>query len=236
MINHKNLEQGRSMIEMLGVLAIIGVLSVGGIAGYSKAMLKYKTNKAIDQVTQVASNIRIAFSNSRDYTSLGNGTGRGGQIIDAYNIIPGDMYMNKDGNGTNTYQTPWGTPVTFAVSQRTAADTTHNRAFIIEYDNIPTSACAELALADWGGAPGSGLIALALTNASGTPTDTLKTLYEDACVGSTAKGNSVHCIVNPSQAFSDTTDYGDVGFPVAPGSAVLGCDNTGFSNIAWKFY
>ena len=27
---------GRSMIEMLGVLAIIGVLSVGGIAGYSK--------------------------------------------------------------------------------------------------------------------------------------------------------------------------------------------------------
>ena len=33
---------GRSMIEMLGVLAIIGVLSVGGIAGYSKAMEKYK--------------------------------------------------------------------------------------------------------------------------------------------------------------------------------------------------
>ena len=27
-------QNGRSMIEMLGVLAIIGVLSVGGIAGY----------------------------------------------------------------------------------------------------------------------------------------------------------------------------------------------------------
>ena len=39
---------GRSMIEMLGVLAIIGVLSVSGIAGYSKAMEKYKVNKAID--------------------------------------------------------------------------------------------------------------------------------------------------------------------------------------------
>ena len=36
---------GRSMIEMLGVLAIIGVLSVGGIAGYSKAMEKWKINK-----------------------------------------------------------------------------------------------------------------------------------------------------------------------------------------------
>ncbi|MCI7421142.1 MAG: hypothetical protein MSS98_05675 [Alphaproteobacteria bacterium] len=40
---------GRSMIEMLGVLAIIGVLSVGGIAGYSKAMTKYKVNKTTDE-------------------------------------------------------------------------------------------------------------------------------------------------------------------------------------------
>ena len=38
-------EQGRSMVEMLGVLAIIGVLSVGAISGYSKAMFKYKLNK-----------------------------------------------------------------------------------------------------------------------------------------------------------------------------------------------
>lgn len=40
---------GRSMIEMLGVLAIIGVLSVGGIAGYSKAMEKFKLNKTINE-------------------------------------------------------------------------------------------------------------------------------------------------------------------------------------------
>ena len=36
----KNLmEYGRSMIEMLGVLAIIVVLTVGGIAGYSNSLL-----------------------------------------------------------------------------------------------------------------------------------------------------------------------------------------------------
>ncbi len=40
---------GRSMIEMLGVLAIIAVLSVGGIAGYSKAMEKFKVNKTIEE-------------------------------------------------------------------------------------------------------------------------------------------------------------------------------------------
>ena len=44
---------GRSMIEMLGVLAIIGVLSVGGIAGYSKAMTKWKINKAIEEYTMM---------------------------------------------------------------------------------------------------------------------------------------------------------------------------------------
>ncbi len=29
---------GRSMLEMLGVLAVIGVLSVGALSGYSKAI------------------------------------------------------------------------------------------------------------------------------------------------------------------------------------------------------
>ena len=38
---------GRSMIEMLGVLAIVGVLTVGGIAGYGKAMEQFKINKII---------------------------------------------------------------------------------------------------------------------------------------------------------------------------------------------
>lgn len=48
-----NNQSGRSMIEMLGVLAIIGVLSVGGIAGYSKAMEKFKLDKATDEYTHI---------------------------------------------------------------------------------------------------------------------------------------------------------------------------------------
>ena len=46
-----NTQSGRSMVEMLGVLAIIGVLSVGAIAGYSKAMMKYKLNKQAEQIS-----------------------------------------------------------------------------------------------------------------------------------------------------------------------------------------
>ncbi|MBR6412424.1 MAG: hypothetical protein IKS41_04615 [Alphaproteobacteria bacterium] len=41
-------ESGRSMVEMLGVLAIIGVLSIGGIAGYTYGMNKYRTNELLD--------------------------------------------------------------------------------------------------------------------------------------------------------------------------------------------
>lgn len=46
-------ECGRSMVEMLGVLAIIGVLSVGAISGYSKAMMKYKLNKQNEQTNTI---------------------------------------------------------------------------------------------------------------------------------------------------------------------------------------
>ena len=45
----KQNQYGRSMIEMLGVLAIVGVLSIGGIAGYSKAMEMWKVNKLVNE-------------------------------------------------------------------------------------------------------------------------------------------------------------------------------------------
>ena len=64
---------GRSMVEMLGVLAIIGVLSVGAIAGYSKAMFKYKLNKQTEQLTQVLTTItRLShsFNNLTEFTFM----------------------------------------------------------------------------------------------------------------------------------------------------------------------
>ena len=50
----KKSESGRSMVEMLGVLAIIGVLSVGGIAGYSLGMRKHRANQIADTVSKFA--------------------------------------------------------------------------------------------------------------------------------------------------------------------------------------
>jgi len=50
----KTNESGRSMVEMLGVLAIIGVLSIGGIAGYTLAMNRYRANEILNAASDVA--------------------------------------------------------------------------------------------------------------------------------------------------------------------------------------
>ena len=64
---------GRSMVEMLGVLAIIGVLSVGAISGYSKAMMKYKLNKQTEQLNTLTAAIiqyRHEFQNITTFSNL----------------------------------------------------------------------------------------------------------------------------------------------------------------------
>ena len=75
---------GRSMVEMLGVLAIIGVLSVGAIAGYSKAMMKYKLNKHAEQMNTVINAI------ARNVHSFDN-LKQGGTYITSYLIKMGEI-------------------------------------------------------------------------------------------------------------------------------------------------
>ena len=68
----KKNESGRSMVEMLGVLAIIGVLSVGGIAGYTMAMNRYRANEVIDMANKYAV---IAYSAYMTKKMMNNGEG-----------------------------------------------------------------------------------------------------------------------------------------------------------------
>lgn len=61
------LQSGRSMVEMLGVLAVIGVLSVGAISGYGKAMMRYKLNKQSTQLTHLL-NILYQYKDEWDFS------------------------------------------------------------------------------------------------------------------------------------------------------------------------
>ena len=54
-------ERGRSMIEMLGVLAIIGVLTVGGFALISKMSNAHRANVVIDEIGVLANKTRMVF-------------------------------------------------------------------------------------------------------------------------------------------------------------------------------
>ena len=47
-------EGGRSMVEMLGVLAIIGVLTVAGVAGFRYAMNKHYANQTVERLMRRA--------------------------------------------------------------------------------------------------------------------------------------------------------------------------------------
>ena len=64
----KKQESGRSMVEMLGVLAIIGVLSVGGIAGYMLSMNRFRANNMIDKAGKFAT---IAYSTKQTAAAMG---------------------------------------------------------------------------------------------------------------------------------------------------------------------
>ena len=55
-------QRGRSMIEMLGVLAIIGVLSVGGLAGYNMAMQKIRINNLVSEFSLFVSDMSAMYA------------------------------------------------------------------------------------------------------------------------------------------------------------------------------
>ena len=148
-MKHTN-ESGRSMVEMLGVLAIIGVLSVGGIAGYSMAMSKFKITKTIDQVQTIITNLRTLYASQRTYTALTSST--------AYNM---GILTDETYDGTNGLN-PFGGEITFGIGTTAGA----NRSFTIEYDGLTAEACVKLATADWGADASSGLLAITTGGAS----------------------------------------------------------------------
>ncbi len=85
-------ECGRSMVEMLGVLAIIGVLSVGAMSGYAKAMFKYKLNKQTEQINQ----IMMAMI---EYKSVFSSTAHNESLVPLFvklNALPPEMINEND--------------------------------------------------------------------------------------------------------------------------------------------
>lgn len=137
-------ESGRSMVEMLGVLAIIGVLSAGGLAGYSKAMFKHKLNNTIDQITMIVTNVRTLYGTATSYEGVDEAAKLG--------VMPSNM-ANAAGSA---FYNPFKGEVTLDVAD--AAESDDNQAFTITINDLPREACVTIASADWGTGAGSGFL------------------------------------------------------------------------------
>lgn len=86
------------MIEMLGVLAIIGVLSVGGIAGYSKAMEMYKMNKVIDEYSSVFFSMQQFRINSKDNSGISYVLAKNtGVLPSGWSVFGGSLASDNNG-------------------------------------------------------------------------------------------------------------------------------------------
>ena len=151
---------GRSMIEMLGVLAIIGVLSVGGIAGYSKAMMQFKINKTAEQISQIVTNLRTLYIQQKDFEGL--------NILNAISmgVVPDDLDINASRGEWDAIKNVFGGSVYISAHPATGFANYNNEfgAANIDFFSIPTEACIALATMDWGSSASSGLLALTIND------------------------------------------------------------------------
>ena len=67
-------ESGRSMVEMMGVLAIMGVITAGAILLINAGLNSSKRRSVDDEVTMLVTGIRDSFSGYDDFSNPYGGT------------------------------------------------------------------------------------------------------------------------------------------------------------------
>ena len=205
-------ESGRSMIEMLGVLAIIGVLSVGGIAGYSKAMNKFKTNKVADNVSMLVANIKTLYAQQNTYTGLENKTAI------SMGVVPDELGTNAS---TGVLTNAFSGPVYIAASDSTAND--DKKAFTLVFTKLSREACITLATNDWGSGYSSGLIAIEATGVDMQTHGDLNGTY----IGNAGTANKIATPGGTTQP---------VPMAVTAAATACSCKQGNTCSIAWKYY
>ena len=221
-------ESGRSMIEMLGVLAIIGVLSVGGIAGYSKAMSKYRTNKMIDQATMLITNIRTMFAQQQSYTGLNNSRAVNLALVPEEMIVAPGTPMNDE--DTRRLRNVFSGEVLIGSSpidaQDEGTDKKGEAAFKVSFFGISRDACIQVATSDWGAGSSSGLIGMHIWGAEAAK------YKEDTIIDTTYKNGT-----EGSQYIAVPGDpVYKVPFTVIQAQKACDCGNKTTCAVTWKYF
>lgn len=135
-------ESGRSMIEMMGVLAIMGVITVGAIAAISSAMNMQKRNTVNDEVLQMVTQVRQMFTEYDDYSNINNST------------IFGAIGMSN--------KNPYGGTYEISVNPSNA------RQFVVSINGLSQSDCEYFVTKGWDGSVGYEMSGRTQSGASGT--------------------------------------------------------------------
>ena len=121
---YRQQESGRSMIEIIGVLAIMGLMTVAAFVLIRNGMATQKRNVVIDDVSKIMTGVRTLYA---DYDNLSNLDGAGALAA-----------MGVDDNGP--YE---------GSSYSVAKDSSDNTRFIITISNLPVRDCTVLAAKKW---------------------------------------------------------------------------------------
>ena len=116
-------ESGRSMIEMLGVLAIMGVITVGAIGMISTAMRTQKRSAVNDEVIEIVTGVRQLLGEYDDFSN-----------IDGTTIFGAIGMSNKN---------PYGGTYTLSV------DPANSQQFIVGITGLSQSDCEALITKAW---------------------------------------------------------------------------------------
>jgi prepilin-type N-terminal cleavage/methylation domain-containing protein len=131
--NKKASQSGRSMIEMLGVLAIVGILSAGGIAGYSMAMQSYKTNALIEKIQLIVTKSKTIYKNG-NYNGVSN-----------QNLIDSGKLSAKD------LENPFGGNLIIgSAAINTGSFYSSTGLLFVTANNTPVNTCVDVLTTDWG--------------------------------------------------------------------------------------
>ena len=146
-------ERGSSLIEVMGLLAIAGMIAVTLMGGIASVTGRMKITQAENQVSRIVKNMQIGFSaDVPELTADKSATKLFKAGIFSEADVTGD---NENYSGVSVY----GGPMTIVSGYRDGYPY-----FDLTYSDLPARVCSDLAQANFGDDPSTGLKSITITN------------------------------------------------------------------------
>lgn len=154
MFKRKSDQRGASMIEVLGVLSVVGMISVGLMSGINAMYSQVKVSLTRTQITRIVKNARSILTaidqvNSDTYTAE-----------DSVNFFKTDQLIKLGiADSTNVSGDVIASPYGGAVKIGFYVDSTsQEKRLVITFQDLPKKPCIDVLKIDWGDDSSSGLM------------------------------------------------------------------------------